>query len=694
MYEELVAFVDSHAEVEPDGYVLEQDCAIIEYLLDHCEISIPENNRFFVSINCPEMIHRAVDKRVVKYDHLLEENGLLPGLRTLAYTGVYDFSHTTPDWESVMELGLPGLKKRVETYGQKSSLENQGNNPENNAERNPVFYREIIRVYDAALRFVSRAADVAADAGKDEMAQGLRNLCENAPANLYEALQLSIVYYVLQHLFEGTYLRTMGRLDGLLFPFYIREEKEVARAMLLDYMQEIDRLEAPSNIPFALGGTDMEGNCLINELSYVLMDIYHEAQTSNTKLHLLCDRNIPADIVEKAAGYIQAGSNSIVFMSDEMSIQSLEYIGAEHQDAVNYHVVGCYECGAWGELASTCNGRVNIPKALEAALNGGRCMLTGELIGLESEGKFETYDELKAEFDRQLAYFCKCAMAATDCYEANYRQIHSAPFLSSTYEHCLAAGGDLYADYSAKYNSSSVNGLGLATATDALAAIRKAVYEDKMLSLEEMKKILTSDWEGKEPLRLLIKNRFPKFGQGDAKTDAIAKEIVDVLDENITGKHNTKGGKYRLGLFSINWRWGFGAKTAASADGRKAGETISQNTSATFGADKEGATAHLLSVASIDATRTPNGAIADIDLHASAVQGASGVKMLAAMVKTFFEQGGLSVHMNVLNTEVLKAAKEAPEKYPSLQVRLCGWNVLFSTLSEKEKDEFIARSMQ
>ena len=293
---------------------------------------------------------------------------------------------------------------------------------------------------------------------------------------------------------------------------------------------------------------------------------------------------------------------------------------------------------------------------------------------MENEGKFETYEELRQEFDRQLAYFCKCAMVATDCYEANYRQIHSAPFLSSTYERCLVAGGDLYADYSAKYNSSSVNALGLATATDALAVIRKAVYEDKMLSLEEMKAILVSDWEGKEPLRLLIKNRFPKFGQGDAKTDAIAKEIVDVLDENITGKPNTKGGKYRLGLISINWRWEFGAKTAASADGRKAGETISQNTSATFGADKEGATAHLLSVASIDATRTPNGAIADIDLHASAVQGISGVKMIATMVKTFFEQGGLSVHMNVLNTEVLKAAKEAPEKYPSLQVRLCGWN--------------------
>ena len=137
-----------------------------------------------------------------------------------------------------------------------------------------------------------------------------------------------------------------------------------------------------------------------------------------------------------------------------------------------------------------------------------------------------------------------------------------------------------------------------------------------------------------------------------------------------------------------------GRYTAASFDGRLSGETLSQNASATFGAVKNGATAHLKSVAAIDASYTPNGTIADIDLHFSAVSGNNGLKALVSSLKTFFELGGFGVQYNVLNTEVLKRAKLHPEEYPDLQVRLCGWNVLFSSLSEKEKQEFIERSAQ
>ena len=147
-------------------------------------------------------------------------------------------------------------------------------------------------------------------------------------------------------------------------------------------------------------------------------------------------------------------------------------------------------------------------------------------------------------------------------------------------------------------------------------------------------------------------------------------------------------------MFSIDWRWSFGEKTAASADGRLSGETLSQNTSASFGADTEGATAHLLSAAVIDTSRTPDGAIVDIDLHSSAVRGENGLRALVTSLRTYLKLGGFGVHYNVLDTEILKDAKENPEKYPNLQVRLCGWNVLFSSLSEKEKDEFIARSIK
>ena len=681
--EQLSTWVEDHVVFGEGLDILKNDCEIIEFMLDHCEIEIPECNRFFVKVNCAGISNTVIAKRRNHIRGLVDE-GFRDGIEALAYTGYSDYSHTTTEWESVIGLGIYGLRERVAQYVRKNS--------EN--EKAKVFYEQILKVYDAALRFIGRASNEALLCKRTEMAQALLNLTKGQPSNLFEALQTSIAYYFLQQFFDGTYLRTLGRLDGLYYSYYVHEDAAFADKMLLDYVKEIDRFDALANIPFALGGTDEAGKDLINELSYVWLDTYKKAKTTNTKLHLLCSRSTPEDFIKKAFQYIREGYNSIVFVSDKRVIESLEKKGIEHNDAINYHVVGCYECGGVGELTCSCNARVNIPKALELALNGGKDMLTGKLIGLENSGHFESFEALNAEFERQLAYLCKCAMAITDMYESHYGEIHSAPILSGTYTSALENGGDLYLNYAAKYNSSSLNAIGLATATDSLAAIKKAVFEDKTVNLEEFIKILRSNWKEKEYLRLLIKNKYPKFGQGNAKTDEIAKRIVDVLSDAVSYKPNVKGGKWRLGLFSIDWRWALGGKTAASADGRLCGETLSQNTSASFGADKEGATAHLLSVARLDSSKTPNGAIVDIDLHSSAIKGENGLRVLVTSLKTFFELGGFAVHYNVLDAEILKDAKRYPEKYPTLQVRLCGWNVLFSSLKETEKDEFIARSMK
>jgi formate C-acetyltransferase len=682
--EELLNWVDNHVVYGKGLDILKNDCDIIEFMLDNCEIEIPNHNRFFVKVDCKGVADLVKVKRIKPFHALPTAAGFQDGIDAFAYTGNCDYSHTIAEWESVISLGIYGLRKRIEKYARANTANERGRS----------FYEQEMRVFDAVLRFIKRASMKAASCGRSEMASSLLRLTENSPSNLFEALQTSIIYYFLQHFFDGTCLRTMGRIDKLFYPYYVKEDKEEAEKMLFDYVKEIDRLDAPSNIPFALGGTDLDGNDMINELSYAWIATYKKADTTNTKLHLLCSEHTPADIIKTAFQYIREGNNSIVFLSDKRVIEALEKQGIERKDAVGYHVVGCYECGGEGELTCSCNARVNVPKALELALNGGRDMLTGKFIGPENDGQFETFEALYKEFERQLTHLCQCAMQITNLYESHYSEIHSAPILSGTYTSALQKGGDLYLDYTARYNNSSLNAIGLATATDSLAAIRKAVFEDKTLTLGEFTEILRSDWRGQETFRLLIKIKYPKYGQGDSRTDELAKMTVDALSDAVSYKPNAKGGKWRLGLFSIDWRWDLGKKTAASADGRRSGETLSQNTSASFGADKEGATAHLISAARIDTVKTPNGAVVDIDLHSSAVRGENGITALVSSLKTYFELGGFAVQYNVLDTDVLLDAKKTPEKYPSLQVRLCGWNVLFSTLSEKEKDEFIARSMK
>ena len=287
--EQLLTWVEDHIVLGEGLDVLKNDCEIIEFLLDHCEIEIPECNRFFVSVNCAGISNAVIAKRRRCVRGLIDE-GFRDGIEALAYTGYYDYSHTTAEWESVIALGIYGLRERVARYAQKNSEKKDAN----------AFYEQILKVYDAALRFMGRVSEKAFMCGKMEMAQSLMRLKKGHPSNLFEALQTSIIYYFLQHFFDGTYLRTLGRLDSLYYSYYVRENKTKADQMLLDYVKEIDRLDAPSNIPFALCGTDAQGRELINELSYVWLDAYKKAETINTKLHLLCSEHIPEDIVKKA----------------------------------------------------------------------------------------------------------------------------------------------------------------------------------------------------------------------------------------------------------------------------------------------------------------------------------------------------------------------------------------------------------
>lgn len=681
--ENLMEYVLSHLYNENETDVVGVNADNIVFLLDNLEITVPQDNRFFVQTNARDIQLHAYYKRAAAFSEQVETENIKNGIITRAYTGLFDFGHTSPVWEDILRLGIYGLRNRLLDYHQKT----------NNSQKQR-FYSACIKVYDASLRFLQKASQIAREQGKTEMADGLYALSSSVPQNFYQRLQTVFIFFNLQQCIDGTFVRTLGRLDSLFYPYFIQEDREVVLRLIEDFIKEIDTLQVIANIPFAIGGTDKNGNSLVNPLSYIILDTYGKLNTVNTKFHILYSDNMPDDLVKRAFEYIRAGKNSIVFMSDKTAIEGLKNIGAAHEDACNYHVVGCYECGAEGEIACTCNARVNIPKALELTLNGGTDVYTGIALTEPQNEDFVRFEDLYEAFEKTLLLFVDRAIQATNDWEKLSPMLHSSPFLSSTYLSALEKGGDLYCDFSAKYNNSSLNAIGLATAVDSLIAIKQLVYDERKYTLGEFIEILKSDWKNNEILRLRIKNNFPKFGAGNTFADGLAKHIIERLSEVINGRPNVKGGVWRLGTFSIDWRWDFGKHTHATANGRKAGETLSQNTSASFGADKEGATAHLLSVSAFPHTHTPNGSIADIDLHSSAVRGENGITALYSTLKTYFERGGLAVHYNVLDTETLKKAKQDPSAYPNLQVRLCGWNVLFSSLSEKEKDEFIARSIK
>ena len=599
-YQELISRALEMDAAREEKNVMLSNARICAFLLDHCQLKLTDKNYFFMETNLKTFEGRAL--RVV----LDARTDVLPKYRTQAnteaieskaYYGSQDLSHTAPDWETIFRLGLEGLKQRV--------LARTGR------PKNPHFVEATVTVLEAAQRFARRCAAFARENGREQMAAGLENLAEKGPGNLYEAFQMTIFYYNLQQYFEAIDVRTMGRLDQLTAPF--ATDPETAMELADRYLLEIDAIEAYANMPFALGGSDAKGKTTVNFMSYILLDAYKKRMLPNVKLHILCTPDIPEDFLLCCMDSIKRGGNSLVFINDPVMVQGLEKLGIEREDARRYSIVGCYEASAREEIPCSCSTRVNLVKALEYTLHAGKDLRTGYTVGLAKAPDYATFEALYEAFWANTKYLCDSAMLLTSTAEVRNPVRYAAPLFSATLEECVLRGGDAYADHCARYNNSSLMAVGLGTVVDSLYAIKHLVYDTGLVTLSQLTEILKNNWEGQEALQKFIRNKLPKYGNGDPRVDDLAVDLARRLARRVNGAPNGRGGVYRLGIFSIDWRATWGKFTAATPDGRRNGDSLSQNASAAFGMDREGPTGHILSVTRLPGEDAVNGLVLDME---------------------------------------------------------------------------------
>ena len=252
--------------------------------------------------------------------------------------------------------------------------------------------------------------------------------------------------------------------------------------------------------------------------------------------------------------------------------------------------------------------------------------------------------------------------------------------------------GKDFDEYGVRYTETDFQLSALSNCADALYVIRKLVYEDHEFTLKEFTEILKNNWEGHEQLRQRILNEFPKFGNNVKEVDQIAAEIVAYYTREVTKHRNPGGHTYRARVSSAT-NYVYGSQIlGASADGRKAREYYSDNLSPQMGADKNGPTAIVLSCGKVDFSHCSGGGVLDMKFHPSALASQEGRDKFIAMIKAYFQVGGLQVQINVLDNQVLLDAKKYPEKYPDLIVRIWGFSAYFVAIPEKFQDHIIARS--
>ncbi len=575
-------------------------------------------------------------------------------------------------------------------------------------------------VVTLARRHADRASELAAAeedptrrAELEEIARVCRKVPAHAPDTFWEALQA----YWFVHLGVITELNPWdafnpGRLDQHLYPFYEKGlaegslTREAARELLQCLWVKFNNQPAPPKVGVTAaesstytdfvnintGGLRPDGGDGVNDLTYLILEVIDEMRLVQPGSNIQLSRKSPDRFLREACRIIRKGwGQPAVFNADTIVLELVRQ-GKALEDARSAGASGCVEVGVFGKESYILTGYFNLPKVLEITLNDGVDPRTGARIGIETgdPGTFASFAELMDAFRRQLEHFIGVKMEGNDVIERIYSEEMPVPFLSVLIDDCIARGKD-YNGGGARYNTSYIQGVGLGTITDSLAAIRHNVFDRRTMSMAALLGATRDDFTGHQRTRQILLNRTPKYGNDDDYADAIMQEVFEIYFQAVEGRRNAKGGDYHINLLPTTCHVYFGSVTGATPDGRHSGTPLSEGISPVQGADRKGPTAVLRSAGKIDHVRT-GGALLNQKFTPQLLEGEKGIENLAHLIRSYFAMGGHHVQFNVVSAETLRKAQADPDHYRDLIVRVAGYSDYFCDLTRALQEEIIVRT--
>lgn len=579
---------------------------------------------------------------------------------------------------------------------------------------------------DAAITFARRHSEYAEQMAKDEpdplrraellrIAATCRRVPAQAPRDFREALQM----YWFMHLATITELNgwdamNPGHLDRYFISFYQADlangtlTKEEAREWLECFWIKFNNHPAPPKVGVTaeesgtyndftninLGGLLPDGSDGTNELSYLMLEVINDIHLLQPQANIQLSRKNPDAFLKAACRVIRNGYGYPSIFNADGVVEQMIRVGKKIEDAREGGTSGCVETGAFGKEAYILTGYLNVPKILELTLNNGVDPLTGKRIGPETgdPNSFTSFDALFMAFRRQLQHIVDIKIEGNNLIESLFARNMPAVLLSVLIDDCIENGKD-YNSGGARYNTSYIQCVGIGTITDSLSVIRKHIFEDRTLTMDALLAALRENFEGKEALRLTLKNKTPRYGNDDDYADSLMSRVFESLFESIDGRPNLRGGKYHVDMLATTCHVYFGAVLGASADGRKARVPVSEGVSPVQGADRNGPTAVVKSVAKMDQLRT-GGTLLNMKFLPSVLSNDEGLSTLAQLVRSYFRMDGHHIQFNVVDAATLREAQLKPQEHRDLIVRVAGYSDYFCDLSRELQDEIIARTAQ
>ena len=691
----------------------------------------------------------------------MEHNIFTPG--NYFYNGV---GHVTVQYEKVLAIGYEGIIAEAQEELEKCNLGDA------DYAKKSHFLEAVIISCRAVITYAKRYAELARKEAQGAVSASRRaellkiaENCEKVPAqgatSFYEACQSFWFVQQLIQIESSGHSISPGRFDQYMYPYYKKDLD--AGIITRNFAQELmdciwvklndlnkcrDAASAEGFAGYSLfqnliaGGQNAEGIDVTNDLSFMCIEASMHVQLPAPSLSVRVWNGTPHEFMMKAAALTRTGVGLPAYYNDEVIIPSLISRGLTLQDAREYNIIGCVEPQKAGKTEGWHDAAFfNMCRPLELVFSNG--MDKGEQISIRTGNVEEmtTFDEFYDAYKKQMAYNISLLVNADNAIDVAHAERCPLPFLSCMVDDCMKRGKSVQ-EGGAVYNFTGPQGFGVANMADGLYAVKTLVYDEKKVSMAELKEMLALNY-GKgldaesladltievannmkaagqqvgrqeiasileqiraisespevkakgEKLLELIEN-VPKFGNDIPEVDAFARDVAYTYTKPMETFRNPREGMYQAGLYPVSANVPLGAQTGATPDGRLAHTPVADGVSPSAGRDVNGPTAAANSVSRLDHYIASNGTLFNQKFHPSALSGREGLEKFVALIRAYFDQKGSHMQFNVVSRETLLDAQKHPEQYKHLVVRVAGYSALFTTLSKSLQDDIINRTEQ